>query len=276
LYDDATLLEAAVEGVTRARIAITLVPGIGTRDELRAAASLGVSVARIATHCTEADISTQHIALARELGLEVNTDLMMPHLTDSATLAEQAAIMVDAGSQGVHIMDSAGALLPDDVRDRIVKMRERLGDDVPLGMHAHDNLSLAVANSLAAVQEGASLLDGCVGGLGAGAGNARIEVLAAVLDRAGYQTGVDFFALQDLADEVVSPIYAPVIDRLTATLGYAGVPSSLLAAARAAAERDGVEPREVLVELGRHRAVTGQEDLALTVAAELATRSGAA
>jgi len=271
LHSDEALIKAALDVLTRAQLAVTLVPGIGTRDELRAAADLGAGVARIATHCTEADVSVQHIALARDLGLEVNTDLMMPHLTDKATLAEQAAIMVDAGSQGVHIMDSAGALLPDDVRHLTAALRERLGEDVHLGMHAHDNLSLAVANSLAAVQEGARLVDACVGGLGAGAGNARLEVLAAVLERAGYSTGVDVFALQDLADDVVRPIYAPTIDRLTGTLGFAGVPSSLLAAARAAAERNGVEPRDVLVELGRHGAVTGQEDLALTVAAELAS-----
>lgn len=275
-YDDRSLVQAAAGALTHARLAVTLVPGIGTRDELRAAADLGASVARIATHCTEADVAVQHIALARDLGLEVNTDLMMPHLTDPATLAEQAAIMVDAGSQGVHIMDSAGALLPDDVRRRIAVLRERLGAEPPLGMHAHDNLSLAVANSLAAVQEGARLIDGCVGGLGAGAGNARTEVLAAVLERAGYDTGLDVFALQDLADDVVRPIYAPTIDRLTATLGFAGAPSSLLPAARAAADRNGVEARDVLIELGRRGAVTGQDDLALSVAAELASTAGRA
>ena len=275
-YPDGELLAAAASVLTRARLAVTLVPGIGTKDELRAAAELGAGVARIATHCTEADVSVQHIALARTLGLEVNTDLMMPHLTDERTLAEQAAIMVDAGSQGVHVMDSAGALLPDDVRRRIAALRERLGDRVPLGMHAHDNLALAVANSLAAVQEGARLVDACLAGLGAGAGNARIEVLAAVLERAGYSTGVDVFALQDLADDVVRPIYAPTIDRLTATLGFAGVPSSLLPAVRAAAERNGVEAREVLVELGRRRAVTGQDDLAETVAGGLAAEASRA
>jgi len=275
-YDDRSLLQAAAGALTHARLAVTLVPGIGTRDELRAAADLGASVARIATHCTEADVAVQHIALARDLGLEVNTDLMMPHLTDPTTLADQAAIMVDAGSQGVHIMDSAGALLPDDVRHRIAALRERLGKELPLGMHAHDNLSLAIANSLAAVQEGARLIDGCVGGLGAGAGNARTEVLAPVLERAGYTTGLDVFALQDLADDVVRPIYAPTIDRLTATLGFAGAPSSLLPAVRVAADRNGVEARDVLIELGRRGAVTGQDDLALSIAAELSSKGSRA
>jgi len=174
----------------------------------------------------------------------------------------------------VHLMDSAGALLPDDVRARTAAMRERLGPEVALGMHAHDNLSLAVANTLAAIAEGATLADSCLGGLGAGAGNTRTEVLAAVLDRLGLDAGLDVFALQDLADDVVRPIAMPTIDRLTATLGYAGVPSSLLLPARRAAERYGVEPRAVLVELGRRRAVTGQEDLALSVAAELAGAGG--
>lgn len=273
-HDDLELLAAAKRAITNARLAVTLVPGIGTRDHLRAAVEVGAQVARIATHCTEADISIEHIILARELGMEVNTDLMMPHLTDETSLAEQAMIMVDAGAEGIHIMDSAGALLPDEVRRRVAALRDRLPATVKIGIHAHDNLSLGVANTLAAVEEGALLVDACVGGLGAGAGNARTEVVAAVLARAGYPTGLDLLALQDLADMVVRPIYAPAIDRLTATLGYAGVPSSLLAAASSAAEHYSVEPRDVLAELGRHRAVTGQEDLALTVAAQLAHSRG--
>ena len=250
-------------------------PGIGTKDHLRRAAALGARLARIATHCTEADVSVQHIALARELGLEVHGDLMLPHLTDPASLAEQAAIMVAAGAQGVYLMDSAGALLPDDVRARISAMRARLGPDVALGMHAHDNLSLAIANTLAAVEEGRRSQTAASSASGAGAGNARTEVIAAVLERAGFETGLDLFALQDLADQVVRPIGAPVIDRLTATLGYAGVPSSLLLPAGRAAERFGVDAREVLVALGRRGAVTGQEDLAIELAGQLAgTRAG--
>ncbi len=275
LHSDEELIGAAASVVARARLAVTLVPGIGTKDHLRRAAALGARLVRIATHCTEADVSVQHIALARDLDLEVHGDLMMPHLTDPASLAEQAAIMASAGAEGVYVMDSAGALLPGDVRARISAMRERLGPQVALGVHAHDNLSFAVANTLAGIEEGATLADGCLVGLGAGAGNARTEVLAAVLERVGIDAGLDLFALQDLADQVVRPIGAPVIDRLTATLGYAGVPSSLLLPAGRAAERFGVDAREVLVGLGRRGAVTGQEDLALELAGELAgTRSG--
>jgi 4-hydroxy-2-oxovalerate aldolase len=276
LHSDEELLAAAAGVLRRARLAVTLVPGIGTKDHLRRAADLGARLVRIATHCTEADIAVQHIALARELRLDVHGDLMMPHRTGPETLAEQAAIMAGAGAQGVHLMDSAGALLPDDVRARIAAMRERLGPDVALGMHAHDNLSLAVGNTLAALAEGATLADACLGGLGAGAGNTRTEVLAAVLERMGIETGLDVFALQDLADDVVRPIAVPSLDRQTATLGYAGVPSSLYLPARRAAERFGVEPRAVLRELGRRGAVTGQEDLALGVAADLAAAGGGA
>jgi 4-hydroxy 2-oxovalerate aldolase len=275
LHSDEELIAAAASVIEHARLAVTLVPGIGTKDHLRRAAALGARLVRIATHCTEADVSVQHIALARELELEVHGDLMLPHLTDPASLAEQAAIMAAAGAQGVYLMDSAGALLPDDVRARVSAMRARLGPDVALGMHAHDNLSLAIANTLAAVEEGATLADGCLVGLGAGAGNARTEVIAAVLERAGFETGLDLFALQDLADQVVRPIGAPVIDRLTATLGYAGVPSSLLLPAGRAAERFGVDAREVLVSLGRRGAVTGQEDLVIELARQLSgTRTG--
>ncbi|MDX6579997.1 MAG: 4-hydroxy 2-oxovalerate aldolase [Gaiellales bacterium] len=275
LHSDEELIAAAASVIEHARLAVTLVPGIGTKDHLRRAAALGARLVRIATHCTEADVSVQHIALARELELEVHGDLMLPHLTDPASLAEQAAIMAAAGAQGVYLMDSAGALLPDDVRARVSALRARLGPDVALGMHAHDNLSLAIANTLAAVEEGATLADGCLVGLGAGAGNARTEVIAAVLERAGFETGLDLFALQDLADHVVRPIGAPVIDRLTATLGYAGVPSSLLLPAGRAAERFGVDAREVLVSLGRRGAVTGQEDLVIELAGQLSgTRTG--
>ncbi len=269
-HSDEELLAAASAVLTHALLAVTLVPGVGTKDLLRRAVEQGAGLARIATHSTEADVAIQHIALARELGIAVHGDLMMPHCNDPGGLAEQAAIMVGAGAQGIYVMDSAGALLPEDVRARIAALRARLGPDVLLGIHAHDNLSLAVANSLAAIDEGATLVDSCLGGLGAGAGNTRTEVLAAVLERRGVGTGLDLFALQDLADDVVRPIAVPSIDRLTATLGYAAVPSSLLLPARRAAERYGVEARDVLVELGRRRAVTGQEDLAGTIAAEIA------
>lgn len=269
-FSDDALLGAAAETLERALLAVTLVPGIGTKDHLRLAVERGARIARIATHSTEADVAIQHIALARDLGIEVYGDLMMPHCNDPAGYAEQASIMEAAGAHGVYVMDSAGALLPDDVSARISAMRSRLDQTVLLGIHAHDNLSLAVANTLAAIDEGASLVDSCLGGLGAGAGNTRTEVVAAVLERRGIHTGLDLFALQDLADQVVRPIATPTIDRLTATLGYAAVPSSLLLPACRAAERFGIDPRDVLVELGRRRAVTGQDDLAGSIAADLA------
>lgn len=271
-YAQEALISAARRAIKRARLAVTFQPGIGTMRELRQARELGADLVRIATHCTEADIAIQHISGVRKLGMVVHGDLMMPHMTDPATIGQQARIMVDAGAQGVHIMDSAGALTTDDVRARIDAMRNAIGADAEVGIHAHQNLSLAVANTVAAIQEGATLADACLIGAGAGAGNCQMEPLVAVLERMGIATGIDLWKLEDLADEVVRPIHQrlPVIDRLTLTQGYVGVPGSFLLHAVRAGERFGVDPRDILREVGRRKVVSGQEDLIIEVASRLA------
>ncbi len=270
-HSDDELLAAAAEVLTRAKLCAVLQPGIGTQEHLRRAHSLGASVLRVATHCTEADIGVQHIALGRRLGMEVHSDLMMSHMVEPAELAEQARIMADAGANAVYIMDSAGALTVDGARARVEAFRATLPADVEVGIHAHNNLSLAVAITVAAIQSGATLADACLAGLGAGAGNCQMEALVAVLDRLGVDTGVDLWMLEDAADEEVRPLMVapPVIDRSTLTLGYAGVASSFLRHSKRAAEQFGIDERDLLVELGRRMAVGGQEDLIIQVAAEL-------
>ena len=271
-HADEELWTAAAGVLRRAVLAVTLVPGIGSKERLLVARDCGAGRARIATHCTEADIAQQHISFARELGLDAHGDLMMPHMTDPATLARQARLMVDAGATAVHIMDSAGALTPTDVRERIDAFLDAFGDDAQAGIHAHDNLSLAVANTVAAFEAGATRADSCLAGMGAGAGNCRTEVLAVVLDRVGFDSGLDLWALQDAAEDLVAPLMAalPAPNRQTLTLGYAGVPSSFLTHVQRAAARFGVDGRRIIVEVGRRRAVSGQEDLVLEVAAGLA------
>jgi 4-hydroxy 2-oxovalerate aldolase len=272
LHSDDELLSTARAAIRRARLAVTFQPGIGTKRHLERAAELGADLVRIATHCTEADIAIQHIRLSRDLGMDVHGDLMMPHMTSPEKIAEQARIMVDAGATGVHIMDSAGALTMDDVKARIAAMLQEFGGEAEAGIHAHQNLSLAVANTLVAFQEGATLADACLAGAGAGAGNCQMEALVAVLDKLGIQTGIDLWKLEDIADSIVRPIMTtpPTVDRTTLTQGYAGVPGSFLHHASRAAERFGVDARDLLVEVGRRRSVGGQEDLLLEVAARLA------
>jgi len=268
-----SLLTAARRAIKRARLAVTFQPGIGTKSQLRRAAELGADLVRIATHCTEADIAIQHIGLSRELGMDVHGDLMMPHMTTPDMIARQARIMVDAGATGVHIMDSAGALTMDDVRARIAAMLAEFGGEAEAGIHAHQNLSLAVANTIAAFAEGATLADACLAGAGAGAGNCQMEALVAVMEKMGMGTGIDLWTLEDIADEIVRPIMTtpPVVDRMTLTQGFAGVPGSFLHHAFTAAHRFGVDPRDILLEVGRRQSVGGQEDLMLEVAAGLAT-----
>lgn len=273
LHPDEELL-AAVAAVARdAQIAVAVLPGIGTKRDLESACDAGASVARVSTVCTEADIGIQHLRLARELGMTAHSHLNTAHLLDAAGLVEQARIVVDAGSQGIFIVDSAGALLTDDVRRRIAALREAMPLDVEIGMHEHNNLSLAVANSAAAVQEGATLIDTSLAGLGAGAGNCQTEALVAVLERMGIETGLDLWALQDVADEIVrgEVMQRPIVlDRLSITMGYASVPASYLLHAIRAGERFGLDPREIIVELGRRRVVVGQEDAIIGIAAEMA------
>lgn len=270
------LLEVAVHTRTRSKIAILLLPGIGIREDLRRAADIGIDVARIATHCTEADISQQHIALAKELGLEAVGFLMMGHMIAPEDLLEQARRMESYGADCVYVVDSAGAMTIDDARRRVALLKSELGCQV--GLHAHNNLSLAVANSMAALEEGADQLDGCTTGLGAGAGNCPTEILVAALERSGVETGVDPLAVMDTAQEVVRPIRPEqgVIDRDGLLLGYAGVYGSFLLHAKRAAERYHVDVSDILLELGRRKVVGGQEDMIIDVAVELERKAAQA
>ena len=273
--DERRLIAAAAGAVTRARLAVLLLPGIGLADDLHVVSELGVSVARIATHCTEADISIQHLRTARDLGMETVGFLMMAHMTDPASLLVQARIMEDAGAQAVYVVDSAGAMTTHDARARVAALKAGLRPETQVGIHAHNNLSLAVANSIGALEEGVDQVDGCSRGLGAGAGNCATEVLVAVADKLGYVTGIDTMAIADVAEDVVRPVMPreQIIDRSALALGYAGVYGSFLLHAERAAERFGVDAREILLELGRRKIVGGQEDMIVDVALELSRRT---
>jgi 4-hydroxy-2-oxovalerate aldolase len=253
---------------------VLLLPGIGVKDDLVRAREAGASVVRVATHCTEADISPPHIGLARELGYTAIGFLMMAHLNEPAGLAEQARIMADAGAEVVYVTDSAGALVPDAIRARVDALREALPDEVEVGFHGHVNLGLGVGNSLAAIEAGATWIDACTCGMGAGAGNTPTELLAAACDRCGIETGADVLALADVAEEIVKPILdrPQVADRSAMLLGYAGVYSSFMLHAERASERFGVPSKDLLLEAGRRKAVGGQEDLLIEIAAELAAQ----
>ena len=270
--DEFALLQAAADAVERARLAVLLLPGVGVRAHLLQAREAGVDVARIATHCTEADIAPQHIGLSRELGMTTVGFLMMAHMIGPEALAEQAWIMADTGAQVVYVTDSAGAMTPQDVAARVAALRERLPTDVEVGVHAHHNLSFGVANSLAAIEQGATWVDGCTCGLGAGAGNAPTEVLVAAADRLGIDLGVDVRAIIDVAEDVVRPIASrlPVVDRGSLLLGYAGIYSSFLLHAERAAGRFGVPIADILLEAAERKAVGGQEDILIEIAAGLA------
>lgn len=273
--NEMSLIKAAVADATQAKIAVLMVPGIGTKQDLRSAAEAGATVARIATHCTEADISQQHIALASELGMESVGFLMMAHMISPEQLAEQAKRMHSYGAETVYVVDSAGAMTIDDARLRVAAVKAAV--ECQVGIHAHNNLSLAVANSLAALEEGVDQIDGCTTGLGAGAGNCPTEVLVAVCERSGIPTGIDPLRIMDAAQEAVRPIRPEqgVIDRDGLLLGYAGVYGSFLLHAKRAADRYGVDTKEILLELGRRKVVGGQEDMIIDVAVELQRRAAA-
>lgn len=275
--DDIVLIKAAAAEVGSARIAALLLPGVGTREDIRRAHDAGAAVLRVATHCTEADISEQHFGLARELGLETVGFLMLGHRVRPEELARQARIMVDAGCQGVYVVDSAGAMVLEDVSDRVEALVAEVGDQASVGIHAHQNMSLAVANSVAAVRAGATQVDGCTRGLGAGAGNTPTEAWVAVADKLGIRTGIDIHAIARLAEDVVRPVMLGecVVDRPALLMGYAGVYSSFLLHAKRAAERFGVDAGAVLLECGARALVGGQEDQILDIAAGLARRRGA-
>lgn len=270
--DERALLRAAAAERQQAKLAVLLLPGIGVAQDLEEVADIGVDIARIATHCTEADISEQHITMAKRLGLEAVGFLMLAHMIEPDELVRQAQIMESYGADCVYVVDSAGAMTIDDARRRVAALKEHL--DCQVGLHAHNNFSLAVANSMAALAEGADQLDACTTGLGAGAGNCPTELLVAVCEKSGLSTGVDPLELADVAEEVVRPFRPEqgVIDRSALVLGYAGVYGSFLRHAQQAADRYGIEITEILLELGRRKVVGGQEDMIIDVALDLSRR----
>lgn len=267
------LLQAAAEQIQNAMLTVLLLPGIGTIDDLKHAYQAGARAVRVATHVTEADVSAQHIQAAKDMGMFAVGFLMMSHMASPEKIAREAAKMESYGADYINIADSAGYLLPEDVACRVEAVKQMV--KIPVGFHAHNNLGMAAANSLAAAKAGAEYLDGTLRGLGAGAGNAQMEVLAGVLQRCGYQTGLDFYGLMDLAHEQIDPILRrpQVIDNGSLMMGYAGVYSSFLLHVYDAAKRYELEPRDILVELGQRGMVGGQEDMILDVAYQLRQRA---
>ncbi|KGH25263.1 MULTISPECIES: 4-hydroxy-2-oxovalerate aldolase TesG [Comamonas] len=262
-HTDEEYLSTVIPLMKQAKVSALLLPGIGTVDHLKMAHELGVSTIRVATHCTEADVSEQHIAMARKMGMDTVGFLMMAHMNSAEGLVKQAKLMESYGANCIYITDSAGYMLPDDVKERLSAVRQALKPETELGFHGHHNLAMGIANSLAAIEVGANRIDAAAAGLGAGAGNTPMEVLVAVCARMGIETGVDVFKIQDVAEDLVVPLMDfPIrIDRDALTLGYAGVYGSFLLFAKRAEAKYGIPARELLLELGRRGMVGGQEDM---------------
>jgi 4-hydroxy 2-oxovalerate aldolase len=267
------LIKESAASCRQASIACMLLPGIGSREDLRRAQAEGARVARIAVLCTEADLCLEHVEAARAMGMEAVAFLMMCHLRSAGFLREKARMIEDGGAECVYLADSAGAMLPDDVRARVGALKDALSIEV--GFHGHNNFGLAVGNSVAAIEAGADQIDGSLRGLGAGAGNAPTELLAVVLDRLGFQSNLHLFRLMDAAEFVAAPMmpFQPLPDRDSITLGYAGIYSTFLLHAKQAAARYGLDPRDLVVELGRRQALVGQEDWVEEIAAEMSTEA---
>lgn len=268
---DQELIKIAAQTANEAKIAFLMLPGVGVKEDIKAAQGNGGSICRIATHCTEADVSIQHFGLARELGLETVGFLMMAHTTPPEKLAKQARIMADAGCQCVYVVDSAGALVLEGVRDRVSALVAELGEDAQVGFHGHENLGMGVANTLEAVRAGAKQIDGSVRRFGAGAGNAPVEALIGVFDKVGIKTGIDFFDIADAAEEVVAPAMPTecLLDRNALIMGYSGVYSSFLKHAVRQAERYDVPAHLLLHRAGQRKLIGGQEDQLIDIALEL-------
>jgi 4-hydroxy-2-oxovalerate/4-hydroxy-2-oxohexanoate aldolase len=274
---DEDYLSAVCKQMKNAKVSALLLPGIGTVDHLNMAVDCGISTIRVATHCTEADVSEQHIKMASRIdGLDTVGFLMMAHMIGPEELLAQLKLMEEYGANCVYITDSAGYMLPDDVTARVSLARQELNPETEIGFHGHHNLAMGIANSLAAVEAGASRIDGSLAGLGAGAGNTPLEVFIAVCDRMGIETGVDLFKAMDIAEEQIVPMMEHMVrvDRDSLTLGYAGVYSSFLLFAKRSAEKYNLSSRDILVELGRRRTVGGQEDMIEDLALDMAKERG--